>query len=82
MHSLLPSGAKLDALRPLAAQLISQAKDLRAQSMPQLRSLLRDTLRPMNSFYTNKIEGPHATPLLIAQAMNKDFSNQPDEARK
>lgn len=82
MHPLLPSGAKLDALRPLAAQLISQAKDLPAQGMPHLRSLLRDTLRPMNSFYTNKIEGQHTTPILIAQAMNKDFSNQPDEARK
>lgn len=82
MHPLLPSAARLDALRPLAAQLISHAKDLPAQGMPQLRCLLRETLRPMNSFYTNKIEGQHTTPLLIAQAMNKDFSNQPDEARK
>lgn len=82
MHPLLPSGAKLDALRPLAAQLISRAKDLPAQGLPQLRSLLRETLRPMNSFYTNKIEGQHTTPLLIAQAMNRDFSMQPDEARK
>lgn len=82
MHPLLPSGAKVDALRPLAAQLISRAKDLPAQGLPQLRSLLRETLRPMNSFYTNKIEGQHTTPLLIAQAMNRDFSMQPDEARK
>ena len=82
MHPLLPSAARLDALRPLAAQLISHAKDLPAQGMPQLRCLLRETLRPMNSFYTNKIEGQHTTPLLIVQAMNKDFSNQPDEARK
>lgn len=82
MHPLLPSGAKVDALRPLAAQLISRAKDLPAQGLPQLRNLLRETLRPMNSFYTNKIEGQHTTPLLIAQAMNRDFSTQPDEARK
>ena len=82
MYSLLPRGAKLGALRALAAQLISQAKDLPAQGVPQLRSLLRDTLRPMNSFYTNKIEGQRTTPILIAQAMNKDFSSQPDEARK
>ena len=61
---------------------MSQAKDLPAQGVPQLRSLLRDTLRPMNSFYTNKIEGQHTTPFLIAQAMNKDFSNQPDETRR
>jgi len=82
MHPLLPGDAKLDALRPLAAQLISRAKDLPAQGLPHLRSLLRETLRPMNSFYTNKIEGQHTTPLLIAQAMNRDFSMQPDEARK
>ena len=82
MHPLLPSEAKLNGLRPLAAQLISHAKDLPAHGMPQLRALLRETLRPMNSFYTNKIEGQHTTPLLIERALKKDFSTLPDEARK
>ncbi|MES2047808.1 MAG: Fic family protein [Pseudomonadota bacterium] len=82
MHPLLPSEAKLNGLRPLAAQLINHAKDLPAHGMPQLRALLRETLRPMNSFYTNKIEGQHTTPLLIERALKKDFSTLPDEARK
>jgi Fic family protein len=82
MHPLLPSDAKLNSLRPLAAQVINDAKDLTAHGMPQLRALLRETLRPMNSFYTNKIEGQHTQPLMIARALNKDFSAQPEEARK
>ncbi|MES2535853.1 MAG: Fic family protein [Pseudomonadota bacterium] len=72
----------MNDLRPLAAEVISSAKDLAAQGMPHLRALLRETLRPMNSFYTNKIEGQHTAPLMIERALNKDFSNKPDEARK
>jgi hypothetical protein len=65
MHPLLPDEPPLDDLRPLAAEVISSAKDLASQGMPQLRTLLRETLRPMNSFYTNKIEGQHTAPLMI-----------------
>lgn len=82
MHPLLPSEARLNDLRPLAASVIGNAKDLAAQGMPHLRKLLRETLRPMNSFYTNKIEGQHTEPLMIERALKKDFSNHPDEARK
>jgi Fic family protein len=53
------------------------------QHCPQgIAEILREALRPMNSYYTNKIEGQHTSPLLIAQAMAKDFSVQPDEAQK
>lgn len=82
MHPLLPSEKKMDDLRPIAAQVISQAKDLASHGMPHLRRLLRETLRPMNSFYTNKIEGQHTEPLLIERALAQDFSSKPDEARK
>ncbi|SEA93405.1 Fic family protein [Paraburkholderia sartisoli] len=82
MHPLLPSEPRLDGLRPLAAQVIGDAKDLAAHGMPHLRDLLRDALRPMNSYYTNKIEGQHTEPLLIEQAMQQDFSSKPAEARK
>ncbi|MBY0572619.1 MAG: Fic family protein, partial [Undibacterium sp.] len=82
MTPLLPGELKFNLLRPLAAQVISEAKELSAQGMPHLRNLLRETLRPMNSFYTNKIEGQHTEPLLIARALNKDFSKEPDEARR
>lgn len=82
MHPLLPSEKKMDDLRPLSAETIAQAKDLASQGMPHLRRLLRETLRPMNSFYTNKIEGQHTEPLLIERALAQDFSSKPDEARK
>ena len=82
MHPLLPGDGKLNELRPMAAEVIGCAKDLAAQGMPHLRTLLRETLRPMNSFYTNKIEGQHTTPLLIERALSKNFSSKPDEAQK
>ncbi|MFT4432191.1 hypothetical protein [Caballeronia sp. 15715] len=82
MHPLLPSEPKLDTLRPLAAGVIGRAKDLAAHGMPHLRDLLREALRPMNSYYTNKIEGQHTQPLLIERALQKDFSSRPGEARK
>jgi Fic family protein len=82
MHPLLPSDGKLNDLRPLAAEVIGCAKDLAAQGMPHLRVLLGVALRPMNSFYTNKIEGQHTTPLLIERALSKNFSSKPDEAQK
>lgn len=82
MHPLLPADKQIDNLRPLAAEVISRAKDLSSHGMPHLRTLLRETLRPMNSFYTNKIEGQHTEPLLIEQALKQDFSSKPDEARK
>jgi Fic family protein len=82
MHPLLPSDAKLNGLRPLAAEVIGRAKDLAAYGMPHLRDLLREALRPMNSYYTNKIEGQHTEPLLIERALQKDFSTKPEEARK
>lgn len=82
MHPLLPGEVMLNSLRPMAAEVINNSKDLASHGMPHLRTLLRETLRPMNSFYTNKIEGQHTEPLMIARALNKDFSNQPDEARK
>jgi Fic family protein len=82
MHPLLPSGKEMDHLRPVAAEVICQAKDLASHGMPHLRRLLRETLRPMNSFYTNKIEGQHTEPLLIERALAQDFSSKPDEARK
>lgn len=82
MQPLLPGERALNDLRPLAAEVIGSAKDLASQGMPQLRTLLRETLRPMNSFYTNKIEGQHTEPLMIERALKADFSDKPDEASK
>lgn len=64
MHPLLPHEGMLNKLRPMAAEVINKSKDLASHGMPHLRTLLRETLRPMNSFYTNKIEGQHTEPLM------------------
>ncbi|MFI4940912.1 MAG: Fic family protein [Burkholderiales bacterium] len=82
MSPVLPGEAAMNDLRPMTAEVFGKAKDLAAQGMPQLRTLLRETLRPMNSFYTNKIEGQHTEPILIERALAQDFSDKPDEARK
>jgi Fic family protein len=82
MQPLLPGEHKLEGLRLLAAEVIAGAGDLAAHGMLRLRALLREALRPMNSYYTNKIEGQHTEPLLIERAMQHDFSGKPDEARR
>ena len=82
MTPLLPGEHKLEGLRLLASDVVRGAGDLVAHGMPQLRALLREALRPMNSYYTNKIEGQQTEPLLIERAMRCDFSGSPDEARR
>ncbi|HEY9102325.1 MAG TPA: Fic family protein, partial [Chitinimonas sp.] len=67
-------------LEDKATELIRRAD---RQVIPRgLQPVLAKALRPMNSYYTNKIEGQHTTPLLIQQAMAADFSDKPDEAQK
>jgi len=67
----------------LPTQHVTNADHLATHSIEtQLRALLREALRPMNSYYTNKIEGQHTEPLLIERAMRRDFSGSPDEARR
>lgn len=82
MLPMLPGEHRLDSLRLIAAEVVAEAGELAAQGMPRLRALLREALRPMNSYYTNKIEGQHTEPLLIERAMHHDFSGSPDEARR
>jgi Fic family protein len=43
---------------------------------------LRQLLRAMNSYYSNKIEGQHTLPLEIEQALLNDYAAQPDKARR
>lgn len=82
MLPMLPGEHRLEALRLQAADVIAAAGQLAAHGMPRLRVLLREALRPMNAYYTNKIEGQQTEPLLIERAMRQDFSGSPDEARR
>jgi Fic family protein len=82
MSPLLPQqdSPAMKALLDKASTLIRQS--YRQQWPAGVSDALREALRPMNSYYTNKIEGQHTSPLLIENAMRKDFSQRPDEARK
>jgi Fic family protein len=74
---LLPAPAKQEPL-------LSKAHDL-ARRATQLAGLpiapgLRELLRGMNSYYTNRIEGQHTRPLEIEQAIARNFSENKELA--
>lgn len=76
---LLPSAHKMDPLLAKAHQLALAASGLAALRVP---SELRQLLRSMNSYYTNRIEGQHTRPREIEQALRHDFSTDKQLAAK
>jgi Fic family protein len=68
---LMPSSAKLEPLLAKAYDLSRAATSLAGTSVP---IELRDLLRAMNSYYSNRIEGQHTRPHEIENALRKDFS--------
>jgi Fic family protein len=76
---LLPSAAAMDALSSKAHDIQRAAAALVMHPVP---TELRELLRGMNSYYTNRIEGQHTRPLEISQALNQDFSSNPEQAAK
>lgn len=69
---LLPGYTRLEALMGKAHDLALSATGLAStQVPPELRQLLRS----MNSYYTNRIEGQHTRPHEIEQALRQDFSS-------
>ena len=65
-----PSG-KLEAL---AIELIEKAAKLSGTLNPITTAAIADFLRPMNSYYSNLIEGHDTHPLDIDRALKNDFS--------
>ncbi len=76
---LLPSEFKQNDLLAKAHDVMRSAGELVIQPVPDD---LRELLRGMNSYYTNRIEGQHTRPLEIEQALKKDFSHDPATANK
>ena len=66
---LLPSEFKQSELLSKAYDLLQTAGELVLQPVPDD---LRELLRGMNSYYTNRIEGQHTRPLEIEQALYQD----------
>ncbi|CAN5903822.1 Fic family protein [soil metagenome] len=48
---------------------------------PTSRATIRERVRSMNSYYSNRIEGQGTHPLNIERALKEDFSDKPDVAK-
>ena len=79
---LLPAEAAMRPLLESASDLMLTAKALASSSLPEAHREIRALLRSMNSYYTNRLEGEHTRPSDIERALQQDFSNTPDLARK
>lgn len=77
---LLPQTG-LDALRERSRAVIEQSLRLTAAAHPDTIVSLRELVREMNSYYSNRIEGQSTHPHNISRALRRDFSDKPDVAR-
>jgi Fic family protein len=69
---LLPAVHRMEPLLAKAHELALAATGLASLRVP---TELRQLLRSMNSYYTNRIEGQHTRPQEIEQALRRDFSS-------
>lgn len=77
---LLPQ-QRLDELRRPARAVVERSLRLAGSAHPATIASLRELVRAMNSYYSNRIEGQSTHPLNIERALRRDFSDQPDVAR-
>jgi len=82
MEPLLPSEHRLGPLLERAHDLIRQADRLASWCPTGALPSLRQMLRAMNSYYSNRIEGQHTLPLEIEQALRNDYAQDADKARR
>lgn len=74
MEPLFPEDTS-GKLQELSIDLISKAAKLSGTINPLTRMAIAAFLRPMNSYYSNLIEGHDTHPLDIDRALNNDFSD-------
>ncbi len=81
---LLPSTAEVEkrGLPTLSARIVEQAMRLRTMWHGSALVALREVVRGMNSYYSNLIEGQSTHPKSIDAALHKDFSAEPEIARR
>lgn len=77
---LLPQ-QHLDDLRARTRTVVEKSFQLISRTHPTTIASLRELVRAMNSYYSNRIEGQSTHPLNIARALRKDFSDKPDVAQ-
>ena len=64
-------------LSEMAVDLLRRADALGAMLRPELRESLVASLRPMNGYYSNLIEGHNTHPLDVERALRRDYSRDP-----
>ncbi|MBI3345951.1 MAG: Fic family protein [Burkholderiales bacterium] len=79
---LMPGDIVIGPLLELASDLTKAATALGSTTGHHVHGELRALLLSMNSYYTNRIEGEHTRPADIERALQQDFSNNADVARK
>lgn len=77
---LLPV-VRQDQLLERASQVVQAATALTAVGHHTARTSVRELVRSINSYYSNRIEGQGTHPLNIERALHADFSARPDIAR-
>lgn len=82
MEPLLPGEHRLAALLERASDLTRKADRLAGWSPATALPGLRQLLRAMNSYYSNRIEGQHTLPLEIEQALHNHYATDSDKARR
>lgn len=77
---LLPQ-KRLDELRQRTRVVVMKSLHLTASAHPATTASLRELVRAMNSYYSNRIEGQSTHPINIERALRRDFSEKPDVAK-
>jgi len=78
---LLPA-SRVAELREIGDEVAQRSLKLQGMVHPVTLMPLRELVRAMNSYYSNRIEGQSTHPLLIEQALGRRFDDQPDVARR
>ena len=78
---LLPQFA-LEGLVAAARPVFDRSAALRGKLHPVTLAAIRELVRSMNSYYSNRIEGQGTHPQNIDRALRADFSTKPDVAQR
>jgi len=78
---LLLNERQLETVIPQSEAIVTGSLRLSSAAHETTRTTLRELVRKMNSFYSNRIEGQSTHPRNIERALQNDFSQRPDEAR-
>jgi Fic family protein len=72
---------QLEVLRERVGSVVEQSYRLGGSAHPSTIATLRELVRAMNSYYSNRIEGQSTHPKQIERALRQDFSSQPEVAK-